>query len=224
MIHAFTTAPDIRGHESVVRAFEADGMKVELPDGYIVFDHFYDPNRPVEVNGSIYAPEVGTVVYPTSVGMPADASCYLVLAKHRTQKTYFNGDYDVSSDIVCVETHKTPKFRTVRHIIRFVPETRRLVFEKTKRERRKQSPSMRLASFKRQKALRWATPRWCDKREIDRLVRKVRGMNKQAGFIKFHLDHIVPLQGNDICGLHVPWNLQVITAEENLRKSNKWSS
>jgi 5-methylcytosine-specific restriction endonuclease McrA len=75
----------------------------------------------------------------------------------------------------------------------------------------------------RRRKHRNATPKWltrAQKAEMRELYKIAITMTKTTGE-KYVVDHIVPLRAEHVCGLHVPWNLRVITQEENLRKSNK---
>ena len=67
-----------------------------------------------------------------------------------------------------------------------------------------------------------ATPNWLTEDQqwmIDEIY-DLRVQRQEATGVEHHVDHIVPLLGVMARGLHVPWNLQVIPAELNLRKSN----
>lgn len=76
------------------------------------------------------------------------------------------------------------------------------------------------ARAKRRAAQENATPEWLTaihKAQIQEMYDIALAKEIQTG-VKHHVDHIVPIMGKAVSGMHVPWNLQVITAKENLSK------
>jgi hypothetical protein len=68
-----------------------------------------------------------------------------------------------------------------------------------------------------------ATPNWLTEEhnnEIQQFYWLAKDLQTITGET-YHVDHIVPLKGENVCGLHVPWNLQVLPADINLSKGNK---
>ena len=68
------------------------------------------------------------------------------------------------------------------------------------------------------------TPIWVDAIYIERIKTQYKLaeiLSKLTG-IKYHVDHIIPLNGKKVSGLHVPSNLQVIPASVNHLKNNKF--
>lgn len=74
---------------------------------------------------------------------------------------------------------------------------------------------------KRRAAQLLRTPKWADSEKIKAYYDVCSFFNEVNGYIKYHVDHIIPLQGKSISGLHVHTNLQIIPAKENLSKGNR---
>ena len=69
------------------------------------------------------------------------------------------------------------------------------------------------------------TPSWLTKEDlgkIESIYKEAQKLREETGE-EWHVDHIIPLQGENISGLHVPDNLQVIKATENKSKNNRYT-
>jgi hypothetical protein len=88
----------------------------------------------------------------------------------------------------------------------------------------------RTAQNRKRRALKnGATPKWLNAWQIMEMAfmyQKARDLREKTG-LSYHVDHIVPLKGSNryyyhaVCGLHVPWNLQILEDDLNVWKNNR---
>lgn len=98
--------------------------------------------------------------------------------------------------------------------------------EKVKEQKKryvKDNPHMiTKTKVRRRVAEKRAVPSWVDHDKIKIVYLKAKWLESLTG-MKYHVDHIIPLQGKNVCGLHCWANLQILEASLNCSKQNQES-
>lgn len=136
--------------------------------------------------------------------------CSAVLAKERRSK------FILSESQAEAARERSRKWRLEN------PELAKQVKQKSVAKR----PFIKAAASARYRASKSsATPSWLtdeQRKQIEYFYQHTNDLLCVTGEM-YHVDHIVPLKGTNVCGLHVPWNLQVLPADINCIKSNTYN-
>jgi len=127
-------------------------------------------------------------------------------ARERGEKTYFTGK-------PCSKGHIDYRFV-------YDGQCRECCRIKSKKAKIKNQAYFTEAQVRRSLLQKKATIPGFEK-EILEIYQKAKKMSDTTG-VSYQVDHIVPLRGKNVSGLHVPWNMQILTAFDNLSKGNRW--
>lgn len=134
---------------------------------------------------------------------------------YRIYKREYNRKRRLEDPIFCSNSKVAEaKYRTNN------PEKVREISLKSKR---KHSGRVNAENMARHLAKTQQTPRWLSdtqRKEIRSFYIEAQRLKALTG-IQFHVDHIIPISGEAVRGLHVPWNLQVLPYYDNISKGNK---
>ena len=144
--------------------------------------------------------------------------------QRQTSLTTYNNKTETKERVAAWHAENSDRVAASRQ--RWYEKNKEKAFEQA-RQYAKDNPAWKAAhcAKRRSRKLRacpdWITPEQL--KEIESFYQEAKRLFKETG-IPHHVDHIVPLQGKAVSGLHVPWNLQVITASANSKKSNHFEN
>ena len=90
---------------------------------------------------------------------------------------------------------------------------------------RKNPARVKANKIKYENKLSLATPKWLTEEHwlaMNEMYAKAKRLTRETG-VRHEVDHIHPINGKTLSGLHVPWNLQILTQAENVAKSNRYA-
>ncbi len=95
------------------------------------------------------------------------------------------------------------------------------MLEYSRRWRKENPEKVVLHIGRRRFYLKERMPKWANQEKIKEIYLQRDRLTETTG-VPYEVDHIIPLNGKNVCGLHVENNLQILPAKENNRKRNKF--
>lgn len=97
---------------------------------------------------------------------------------------------------------------------------RRKVMTRAWKDRNREK--LQVLAIQRKKYIKQRTPGWLSKEDKQLIagIYKVARIFSENSETQYHVDHILPMRGKTVSGLHVPGNLRILEASENHRKYN----
>jgi hypothetical protein len=144
-------------------------------------------------------------------------------AKSRKPKKKW-GEYPVEQRTAWVKKYKLDNKETIAEQNKKYVEQNREIRKATMHNYRQKTKALQAEYVRRRQAAKLQrTPKWLTEDDVwvMREAYKLAKMRTEIFGFSWHVDHVLPLQGTIISGLHVPTNLQVIPWIENVRKHNK---
>jgi 5-methylcytosine-specific restriction endonuclease McrA len=159
------------------------------------------------------------------------------IAKLNGEKYYFTGNlckhghisYRYVSSKVCIECNSERNYKVIRteqakeYAKQYRNANKQKIFDSRKVWLENNLGKTREQTARRKASKLQRTPSWINNGHLF----EIECINKYAACLRkigltYEVDHIVPLQGKTVSGMHVPWNMQVIHISENRSKGNKY--
>ena len=149
--------------------------------------------------------------------------------KNKTKVNEYNKQWSANQKANNTESHKKRVEYVKQYNAKYYEDNKEYYEQYTKvhnlQKKYRENNKGRYSAWaaKRRASKMQQTPTWIgigDTFEMECIYTYANALNSIG--LQYHVDHITPLQGKIVSGLHIPENLQVITAEANMRKGNRY--